>query len=69
MTGGVLPPSRYPTYLRALALHEPRRLNAIIFDADLSLVTSKRFEILCRPANTEYTCRSQKIMSSRRRSF
>lgn len=43
-----------------MVLHEPRRLDAIIFDADLSLVTSERFEILRRPANTEYTCRASK---------
>lgn len=61
MTGGVLPPLKMPnTYLKAMALHEPRRLDAIISDADLSLVTRKRLEILCRPANTEHTCRPSK---------
>lgn len=55
------PPLKMPnTCLEAIALHEPRRLDAIIFDADLSLVTSERFEMLFRPTNTEYTCRLSK---------
>jgi hypothetical protein len=64
MTGGVDPLKMLNTCHKQLALREPRHLDAIIFDADLSLVTALR-EILRCPPNTEHTCRLSKSLSTK----
>lgn len=47
-----------------VVLHEPRHLDAIIFDADLSLVTSASRFCVALP-NTEHTCRLSKLLSTK----
>lgn len=63
MTGGGIPLEMLIPRHARVPLHEPRHLDAIIFDADLSLVTSaSRFAL---PPNTEYTCRLSKLLSTK----